>query len=63
MSGCVSLIGDANPKVVSLGFDCMRQMITLHGESFQPLVNMSFDILLNKFSDNKVCYSVYINST
>lgn len=56
MSGCIALVGDANPKVAQLGLDCMRLMITNHAESFQPLVNMSFDILLNKFSDNKVLY-------
>lgn len=54
MSGCVALVRDANPKVAQLGLDCMKLMITNHAESFQPLVNMSFDILLNKFSDNKV---------
>lgn len=57
MSGCVSLIRDANPKVAQLGLDCMKLMISNHAESFQPMVNMSFDILLNKFSDNKVCPS------
>jgi hypothetical protein len=47
-SACVSLLKDANPKIVNSGFDIVQIFID-DTISFQPLVNLTFDILLVKF--------------
>ena len=56
MNTSISLLKDANPKIVMLGFDILSLLITQHGDSFQALVNMSFDTLFLKFCDNKVIF-------
>lgn len=54
MSASISILNDANPKVVLLGFECLQTLVTDFGEHFTPLINMSFDVLLAKFGDSKV---------
>eukprot|EP01034_Spumella_vulgaris_P026937 gene26937-33588_t len=53
MSSAISLLNDANPKVVMLGFDCLQLLVSDYGEYYQPLINMSFETLITKFSDSK----------
>jgi hypothetical protein len=57
MSSAISLLNDANPKVVMLGFDCLQYLVSDYGEYYQPLINMSFELLITKFSDTKVSIS------
>lgn len=59
MNTSISLLKDANPKIVMLGFDILSLLITQYGDSFQALVNMSFDTLFLKFCDNKVLFIKY----
>ena len=54
MSSCVAALKDANPKVVLLCLDCVQLLLEAHGDSFQSLVNMCFDMLLSKLSDGKL---------
>ncbi len=60
MSSSISLLNDANPKVVLLGFDCLQQLVRDYSEYFQPLVNMSIDMLIAKFGDSKVSANNYL---
>ena len=60
MNGSVNLIKDANPKVAILALGCVDQLIKNYRDEFQPLVNMSFDLLLNKLGDGKVGIFVLI---
>jgi hypothetical protein len=51
---CVELVNDANSKLALLAFDCVQLIIDRHGELFRPHVNHLFDILVLRFTDNKV---------
>lgn len=54
MTSCINNAKDANPKIVMNSLICMELLITNYSTIFVPLVNMSFDILINKFADSKV---------
>lgn len=55
MSGSTGAIKDANPKVVAAALNCLDLLIRVHKDDFSPLVNMSFELLIGKLGDNKVC--------
>ena len=50
----VMSLKDANPKIVLTAMECVKIFFDQYGTDFQPLVNMTFDILLTKFGDGKV---------
>ncbi len=54
MSSSLLIINDTNPKVVMLGLDILQCLLSEHRDYFQPLINMTFDTLITKFSDPKV---------
>ena len=54
MTTCVELLKEVNPKVVDIGFFCVEKLLELQRESFQPLLNMTFDSLITKYTDSKV---------
>jgi hypothetical protein len=45
---------DANPKVAQQALDCVEIFINNSFSTFQPLTNISFDLLFAKFGDIKV---------
>ena len=51
-SAAVGLMKDTNPKVLIAGFDLVS--IFIEDTAFQPLLNMTFDILLVKFGNPKL---------
>jgi hypothetical protein len=61
MSNTISCLKDANPKIVLLVLDCLQIFLESNSDTFQPLINMSFELLLAKFSDSK--QSVRLRST
>lgn len=52
-SSIISLIKDANPKIVMTSLEITQLLIESHSEIFTPLINMSFELLIGKFSDSK----------
>ena len=58
MSFSVNYVKDANPKIVSIALGCLNLLILNYRDDFQPLVNMSFEILLVKLGDAKVIYNI-----
>ena len=58
MNAVISAVKDANPKVVLMALECVQIFVNEYKDIFQPSLNMTFDILLTKFGDSKVCYIV-----
>ncbi len=54
LSAVINTLKDANPKVILLSLDCVQLLLNAHGDSFQSLVNMCFEMLLSKLSDGKL---------
>lgn len=54
MSNCVSILKDANPKLIMSALDCTQQLMDIHSDSFTPLLNMTFELLFSKYSDSKL---------
>lgn len=54
MSHCVGAMKDANPKIVSVGMQCVSSLVSNYREDFSSLANMSFEALLLKLGDSKV---------
>ncbi len=57
MSNGINNLKDSNPKVVMLALEVTRMLMRLHVSSFlpkAPIVNMTFDLLFNKYSDAKM---------
>lgn len=54
LNSIVAALQDANPKIVIAGLGCIEVIIERHFEHYQPLVNMSFDVLLLKLGDARV---------
>lgn len=53
-SAAVSLLKEANLKVVLAGFDCLENLIKLRKESIGSLISMTFDVLVPRLGDTKV---------
>ncbi|KAJ1430443.1 hypothetical protein B484DRAFT_395910 [Ochromonadaceae sp. CCMP2298] len=53
LSATVATVRDANPKVVAAGLSSMHGLLRRHSADFQPLNNLSFEVLLNKMGDSK----------
>jgi hypothetical protein len=51
----ITTVKDANPKVVLLSLECVQLLVLNYKDLFAPSLNMTFDILLSKFGDSKVC--------
>ena len=52
-SSIISLIKDANPKIVTTSLEITQLLIESHSEIFTPLINMTFELLIGKYSDSK----------
>mmetsp|Transcript_248 Transcript_248/g.445 ORF Transcript_248/g.445 Transcript_248/m.445 type:complete len:1648 (-) Transcript_248:185-5128(-) len=59
----VTTLKDANPKLVLTALECVKLLIENYSDSFQPLVNMAFDILLAKLGDSKLNVRARANET
>jgi hypothetical protein len=54
VSACVSLVKEANLKIVLASLDCLQALMQERKETFNPLVNMTFDVLIPRLGDTKV---------
>ena len=60
LNSIVAVLQDANPKIVIAGLGCIEVIVEKHFEHYQPLVNMSFDVLLLKLGDARVSCHITI---
>lgn len=61
MSACVSILRDANSRVVLQGFKCLQKLLDSHSDAFKPLVNLTFDQLLNSFTTTEQKVACLLN--
>ena len=54
VSTCLALSGDSNLKLCLVGLDCLQTLIENQTDSFQPYLNMTLKLLIQKFSDTQV---------
>ena len=54
MSNCISVLKDANPKLVMNGLDCVQLLLDSFADAFAPLINMTFELLFSKYCDSKM---------
>ena len=54
ISNTISILRDANAKIVLQCLDCLQKFMELHPKSFPPLINMTFDMLMSKYGDGKI---------
>ena len=54
VSNCLTLAEDINHKLSLIGLDCLQSLIECHTELFQPYLNITFDLLILKYGENKV---------
>eukprot|EP00601_Ochromonadales_sp_CCMP2298_P023260 CAMPEP_0173312684 /NCGR_PEP_ID=MMETSP1143-20121109/24293_1 /TAXON_ID=483371 /ORGANISM="non described non described, Strain CCMP2298" /LENGTH=213 /DNA_ID=CAMNT_0014254955 /DNA_START=36 /DNA_END=674 /DNA_ORIENTATION=+ len=53
MSSSINIVRDANPKVATVGLECLQLLIRNYPTDFHPLANMSFELVLTKLGDSK----------
>ena len=53
ISNTLNCLKDNGAKVVLLCLDCIKMFLELHSKDFQPILNMSFDMLITKYADGK----------
>lgn len=55
---CVLTLARENHiKLCMTGLDSLQTLVEIHTEAFQAYMNMTFDTIINKFSDIKVSYA------
>lgn len=54
VSNCLALSEETNLKLCLIGLDCLQTLIENQTESFQPYLDMTFDLLIDKFADIQV---------
>lgn len=54
MSTCVSLVKEANLKVVLASLECVGQLVVDRREAFSSLLGVALDALIPRLGDTKV---------
>jgi hypothetical protein len=53
VTSSLTIAEDSNPKLCLIGLDCIQTLIECQTESYQPFMNMTFDLLITKYGDVK----------
>lgn len=59
VNAIISLVKDANPKIVLMALESVHIFINDYKDIFHSSLNMTFDILLPKFGDSKVWHDIW----